>query len=311
MKWTQCEVYIDQEAIEAVSYMLTEQGIQGIEVIDHTLSEKDMKEIIIDYVEEGILDNKKDTYIRFYLSDQENVTEKLNDINVRIEELRKYIKVGLGKIEVSSIDDEDWANNWKKYYKPFRIDNKIIIKPTWENYSDVKDEDVVIEIDPGMAFGSGTHETTSMCVSLINKYLTEDDIVIDVGCGSGILGIAAAKLGAKEVVCIDLDKNAVKASKDNAETNKVNEKVKVLNGDLLKLIDINGNIVVANIMADIIINLTSEVRKYLVSDGLFISSGIILDKVKDVEDALISSGFEILEIRYMGEWSAIVAKPVT
>ncbi|GMQ56744.1 50S ribosomal protein L11 methyltransferase [Vallitalea sediminicola] len=307
MKWTQCKVYINDEAIEAVSYMLTEQGIEGIEVVDNTLSNEDMEEIIVDYIEDGVIDNDKDTYIRFYLSDKENIAETIDEIEAKIMDIGKYLDVGASNIESTIIDDEDWANNWKKYYKPFKIDSNIIIKPTWEKYTRKTHDDVIIEIDPGMAFGSGTHETTSMCVSMIKKYLSNDDLVIDVGCGSGILGIAAAKLGAKEVTCVDLDKNAVKAAKENVVTNKVDDRVNVINGDLLKLVDIKANMVVANIMADIIMILAKGVSKYLMPNGIFISSGIILDRVEDVKDALSTNGFKIIEIKEMGEWAAIVA----
>ncbi|GKX31149.1 ribosomal protein L11 methyltransferase [Vallitalea longa] len=309
MKWTMCKVYINNEAIEAVSYMLTQQGIQGVEVVDNTLSSEDRKEIIIDYIEEGVIDNNNDTYVKFYLSDEENIEEKLEIIKNKLIDINKYIDVGTGKIESSTINDEDWANNWKKYYKPFKIDN-IIIKPTWEKYTKSTHEDVIIEIDPGMAFGSGTHETTSMCISMLNKYLDNDYSVIDVGCGSGILGITAAKLGSREVTCIDLDKNAVKATKENVITNKVEDKVHVLNGDLLKLVNVKANIVVANIMADIIMMLAKGVSEYLLPKGIFISSGIILDRVDDVKGTLTDNGFEILEIIRKGEWAAIVARPI-
>lgn len=309
MKWTMCKVYINNEAIEAVTYMLTQQGIQGVEVVDNTLSNEDRKEIIIDYIEEGVIDDNNDTYVKFYLSDEENIEEKLEIIKNKLIDINNYVDVGTGKIELSTMNDEDWANNWKKYYKPFKIDN-IIIKPTWEKYTKRTHEDVIIEIDPGMAFGSGTHETTSMCIGMINKYLDNNHSVIDVGCGSGILGITAAKIGAKEVTCIDLDKNAVKAAKENVITNEVEDKVNVLNGDLLELVNVKANMVVANIMADIIMILAKGVSRYLLPNGIFISSGIILDRVEDVKNTLTANGFEILEIKRKGEWAAIVARPV-
>jgi ribosomal protein L11 methyltransferase len=307
LKWTECKAYIDKEAIEAVSYMLIEKGIQGIEVVDYMLSDKDMKDMIVDYVEEGVIDNNKDTYIKFYLSEEENISEKLLDIEAGINEIRKYVEVGKGTIETDITNDEDWANNWKKYYKPFVIDDNIVIKPTWEDYNEIKDNDIVIEIDPGMAFGSGTHETTSMCISMLNKYLSNDDTVIDVGCGSGILGITAAKLGSKKVTCIDLDKNAVKASKENVITNEVQDKVEVFHGDLLER-TMKSNIVVANIIADVIVLLAEGVKEHLLPNGIFISSGIILDRVNDVEKALVDNGFNIVDIKKMGEWAAIIAK---
>lgn len=309
MKWTEAKVYVNPEAIEAVSFMLYESSIHGIEVVDNTLSEQDMKDMMIDYLGEKVVDPNAETYIKFYLSEQENIPERIEEIKVKLEELRQHVDLGKGTIDTSITDEEDWANNWKKYYKPFRIDGNIVIKPTWEKYEKLVEDDIIIDIDPGMAFGSGTHETTSMCISLINKYINEEDKVIDVGCGSGILGITAAKLSAKEVVCIDLDKNAVKVAKENAQINDVENIVKTYHGDLLAITDLKANMIVANIIADVIVILAENVGKHLLENGVFISSGIILDRIDDVVDALTKNNMEVIEIRRMGEWAAIVAKP--
>lgn len=309
MKWTECKIDIHRDAIEAVSYMLTEMGIQGIEVMDGSLSQNDMDEMIVDYVEDGVTYDGEEAYVRFYVSEEEDVTRILADVEKALKSMRAFINVGSGRIETGTMDDADWYNNWKQYYKPFRIDEHIVIKPTWETCDDITDEDIVVEIDPGMAFGSGTHETTSMCISLIHEYIKDKDIVIDVGCGSGILGITAAKLGAHDVTCIDLDKNAVKACKENVAVNQVDNQVEVLHGNLLEMSDLKANIIVANIMADVIIYLSKSVGNHLLPDGLFIASGIILDKIDEVTNALENNGFTVERIERMGEWSAIVAKP--
>lgn len=309
MKWTACKIDIHREAIEAVTYMLTEQGIQGFEVMDGTLSTMDMEEMFTDYVEEGILQEDQEAYVRFYVSEEEDVQEILQILAKKLNDLRQFVQVGSGNIETETVDDEDWYDNWKQHYKPFRIADHVVIKPTWEVCETITDEDIVVEIDPGMAFGSGTHETTSMCIALIHNYVKPNDVLLDVGCGSGILGITAAKLGAQNVVCIDLDKNAVKAAKDNVIQNHVDATVKVLHGNLLEMSDIKAHIIVANIMADVIIFLSQSVGNHLLPGGLFIASGIILDKIDEVIEALETNGFNILEVERMGEWSAIVAKP--
>lgn len=309
MKWTACKIDIHREAIEAVTYMLTEQGIQGFEVMDGTLSTMDMEEMFTDYVEEGILQEGQEAYVRFYVSEEEDVQEILQILAKKLHDLRQFVQVGSCNIETETVDDEEWYDNWKQHYKPFRIADHIIIKPTWKECKTITDEDIVVEIDPGMAFGSGTHETTSMCIALIHTYIKPNDVLLDVGCGSGILGITAAKLGAQNVVCIDLDKNAVKAAKDNVIHNHVDATVKVLHGNLLEMSDIKAHIIVANIMADVIIFLSRSVGNHLLTGGLFIASGIILDKVDEVIEALETNGFTILEVERMGEWSAIVAKP--
>ncbi len=309
MKWTECKMNIHCDAIEAVTYMLAEKGIQGVEVVDGTLSQEDMEEMLVNYVEDGVIQEGQDAFVRFYISEEEAVDQILQELTDETNNLRQFVQVGSGDIETSTMDDEDWYNNWKQYYKPFRIDENIVIKPTWEECTDITDEDIVVEIDPGMAFGSGTHETTSMCVSLIHEYIKSDDIMIDVGCGSGILGIAAAKLGAHDVVCIDLDKNAVKAAKENTVVNEVNNTVKVLHGNLLEMSDMKADMIVVNIMADVIIFLAQSVGNHLLPNGLFIASGIILAKIDEVTEALKANAFSIVRIERMGEWSAIVARP--
>ena len=183
----------------------------------------------------------------------------------------------------------------------------MVVKPSWEDY-EKQEGDLIIELDPGMAFGTGTHETTSMCIRELENYVDETKTVFDIGCGSGILAIAAAQLGAKEVVAGDLDEVAVKVSKENCEINRVSDKVVVKHGSLFEVVDSKADVIVANIIADIIKILAKDVSKFLKEDGVFISSGIILAKIDEVCEALEENGFEIVKVERLGEWSAIVSK---
>ncbi|MBF1051556.1 MAG: 50S ribosomal protein L11 methyltransferase, partial [Peptostreptococcaceae bacterium] len=202
---------------------------------------------------------------------------------------------------------ENWENEWKKYFKTIKVSDSIVIKPTWEEYTK-KENEKIIDIDPGMAFGTGTHETTRMCIKAIEKYIKQNDILIDIGCGSGILSIAGAHLGAKNVIGVDLDKLAVKISKENVELNGYKDVIDIRYGDLTDVITEKADIIVANIIADAIVMLSKGVSNFMNDDAYFISSGIINDKKNYVQENLIKNGFEILEINNEGEWNCIVAK---
>lgn len=307
MEWHKVIITTTSEAMESITYMLYEMGIKGVEIIDNNLTNEEKNELIVDYIDNKI-EQSEDIKIQCYFSEEENITEILHNIENGLQSIKEFVNIGKGLVEVDITNEEDWANNWKAYYKPFKVGNNILIKPTWEDIKEEEKEEIVIEIDPGMAFGSGTHETTSMCIELIQQHLKENDKVIDVGSGSGILGIAAAKLGASHTLCIDVDKNAVKVAKENVIINKVENKVDVICGDLLEEVSNKAEIVIANIMADIIIYLTKSIKKVLKNDGIFISSGIIVSKVDEVKTAIIAEGFEILDIQIKGEWTAITAR---
>jgi ribosomal protein L11 methyltransferase len=219
-------------------------------------------------------------------------------------------------MEVSETEDKDWINNWKAFFKPFRIDETIVIKPTWEKLDHVSEQDLVIEIDPGTAFGTGAHETTKLCILGLKKYITPDTKLLDVGCGSGILSIIGAKLGAAQVLGTDIDPNAVKAAYENAEVNHIPEEIlTILDGDIITDENLQQRIgmecydlVAANILADIIIPLSGEIGRHMKKGGVFISSGIINTKKEAVTNAIIKNGFEILEINEMGDWVSIIAQ---
>lgn len=311
MNWTEVTVKTTTEAVEAISNILLEERCGGVMIEDPKdfLFQK-KNELDWDYVEEEVFNksNQDGVLIKTYIPEERNVLELVETIKAKISLLPSFgLDIGEGTVSLSDVNESDWANEWKKYYKPTKIGEKIVVKPTWEDY-DMQEDDLIIELDPGMAFGTGTHETTSMCIRELEKYVDESKRVFDIGCGSGILAIAAAKLGAKEVVAGDLDEVAVKVSKENCELNNVSDKVVVKHGSLFEVVEGKADVIVANIIADIIKILANDVSKFLSEDGVFISSGIIHAKIDEVVESLEKNGFEIVEIVKLGEWSAIVSK---
>ncbi|CEN79558.1 50S ribosomal protein L11 methyltransferase [Paraclostridium sordellii] len=310
MKWAEITIKTTTEAVEAITNILYEQNVGGVSIEDP----KDFKfqkkhEYDWDFVEEEIFNSGYDgVIIKTYITEERDVTDDIKIIKEKIDGLKEFgIDVGEAIVELSQVDEEDWANEWKNYYKPTKIGEKIVVKPTWEEYK-AQDSDLIIELDPGMAFGTGTHETTSMCIRELEKYVKPDSKVFDIGCGSGILAIAAAKLGAKYVLAVDLDEVAVKVSKENVELNKVDESVTALHGNLMEVVKDKADIVVANIIADIIKILAKDIKQFMKDDAVFISSGIIHAKVDEVKEALTENGLEIVHVESLGEWNAIVSK---
>ena len=213
---------------------------------------------------------------------------------------------GKAIVDVNEVKEEDWANNWKKYYKTTKIGERVVIKPVWEEYTAQGDE-VVVEMDPGMSFGTGTHETTRLCSMGLEEYMKNGDLVFDIGTGSGILSIIASKLGADKVIGVDIDQVAVDAAKENVEYNKC-ENVEILKGDLMDHVSGKADIVIANIMADIVIFLTDTVSNFVKDGGYFISSGIIEEKRDEVIEALKKNDFEVVEVKQERHWVSIIAK---
>lgn len=314
MNWTEIIIKVNEEAVEAVSNILYELGAQGV-AIDEPVDLEKMKndELYWDYIDENLLNEEKiETVLMAYFSEEEsNLPEKIEEIRKRVKALESFgLTVGTGSVELNNVNQEDWEEAWKQYFKPAKITERIVVKPKWETYEKTENE-IVIEIDPGMAFGTGTHETTSMCINQIEKYLTQNSTVLDIGCGSGILAMSAVLLGAKNALGVDLDPVAVRVAKENVELNGLEDKIKILQGNLTEVIQDQADIVVANIMADIIMILLEDVRAFIKEDGLFISSGIIQEKLPMVEAGLKSKNFEILEIEKKGEWCAICAKKLS
>ena len=311
MNWIEVTIKTTTEAVEAITNILDNERTGGVVIEDPKdfLFQK-KNELDWDYVEEEVFNKsgQEGVLIKTYISEERNVMEVIENIKQKVLGLKEFgIDIGEGSVSLGQVKEEDWANEWKKYYKPTKVGQKIVVKPTWEEYEE-QEGDLIIELDPGMAFGTGTHETTSMCIRELEKYVDETKRVFDIGCGSGILAIAAAKLGAKEVVAGDLDEVAVKVSKENCEENNVSDKVIVKHGSLFEVVEGKADVIVANIIADIIKILAKDVSEFLTEDGVFISSGIILAKIDEVVEALEQNGFEIVEIIKLGEWSAIVSK---
>lgn len=319
MKWTKLTLSTMAEAVDLVSGMLSELGIDGIEVVDNVpITEEEKKAMFIDILPELNTDDKT-AMISFYLDDGTDETEMIELIKEGLTEISSFVDIGSGEIEVSETEDVDWINNWKEFFKPFRIDDTIVIKPTWEVLENSNPNDLIIEIDPGTAFGTGSHETTKLCILALKKYVTEGISLLDVGFGSGILSIVGAKLGAKSILATDIDPNAVVAAYENIEVNHIStDKIKIVSGDIITDDKLQAEIgfecydmVVANILADIIIPLSSVIGKHLKPNGIFISSGIINTKEEQVKEAILKNGFEIIEITRMNDWVSFVAKKLS
>lgn len=308
MRWFEVKIFTDSMSVEAVTNMLYEVGAEGIVIEDPNdpIYDESYKGDW-DYVEDEVYKfSSEEAIIMGYCSDIDPVEIK-DILQGKVDLLESFgLKKGTGTITVTEVVDDNWAHEWKKYFKPLKIGDKIVIKPTWEAYEITGDE-LILEMDPGSAFGSGTHETTSMCVEFTDKYMKQGDRVFDIGCGTGILGIAAAMLGAKEVTCVDIDELAVIATKENIELNNISDKVEVFKGDLTDVLQGKADVVIANIIADVIIFLLKDIPQVLKEGGIFIASGIIHDKRDAVKEALVANGFTIIEVKTQGEWNAITA----
>lgn len=318
MKWTKLTLDTTTEAVDLISDMLGDLGIVGIEICDNVqISEEDRKRLFIDFLPELKEDDGIAT-VSFYVEEEEDIENLLLKVNEGLEELAEYVTIGSGKITVSVTEDKDWINNWKEFFKPFRIDDTIVIKPTWETLTDSKEGDLVIEIDPGTSFGTGAHETTKLCIIGMKQYINPDSVVLDAGSGSGILSIIAKKLGAKEVLGIDIDCIATNSAIENAEVNKLpleENNLSFMTGNIIeddgvrtKIGKEKFDLVVANILADVIVPLSGVINENMRPGGIFISSGIINTKEEEVRKALLKNNFTILEVNKMGDWVSFVAQ---
>ena len=308
-KWIEIKIVTKSEAVEPVSGIFYSFDIKGIAIEDpEDIYSRKQDSLSWDFADTNIFEyGDRAAVVKGYFSQDDDIDAILDSINKKIKELQN-VGIDLGDIKVLStaVFEEDWATTWKKYYKPTKIGKSIVVKPTWEEYKPSSDE-IVIELDPGMAFGTGTHETTMMCVNLLEKYVKNNSVVYDIGTGSGILAITAAKLGASSVVGVDLDEVAVDAAIENVKYNKI-QNISVKHGDLVDVLSGAADVVVANIIADIVINLTSIVKPFIKKGGVFITSGIIKERENDVIAALKKEGFEVLEVSEMGEWAAIASE---
>ena len=316
-KWKKYTIETTTAAEDFMSSMLMDLGIEGIEIEDNIpLTKEDQADMFIDFLPELPPDEGK-SHVSFYIEDDgKDQSEILKKVKIGLEELRDTVDVGSGMILSSETEDLDWINNWKKFFSSFTIEN-ILIKPTWE---DVKPEDkdkFMIEIDPGISFGTGKHETTQLCIRQLIKYIKDGHPkVLDVGCGSGILSIVALKLGASEVVGTDLDADCMISTHENMKVNHLDEKLGTFyvgnlidDVDLQKQVGTEGyDIVVANILADVIIPMAPVIPDRLRKGGYFITSGIIDFKEDEVRDAIEKTGLKVIEINHQGEWVNITAQ---
>ncbi|MBQ9119777.1 MAG: 50S ribosomal protein L11 methyltransferase [Lachnospiraceae bacterium] len=330
MKWKKLTIETTTEAVDFISELLTELGIEGIEIEDSIqLTEAEKKQMFIDILPE-LPEDDGSARVNCYLEMDQDAEAIREQILEGIEEIRMFVEVGSANITISETEDKDWMNNWKEFFKPFRVDDSIVIKPTWEKLDEVKQDDLVIEIDPGTAFGTGAHETTRLCIGNLKKYLKEGDALLDLGCGSGILSIIGKKLGADYAVGTDIDVNAVATAKENVEVNgltvyetpateaalaRKSGTIELVAGNVIDdraFREVVGlgcyDVVVANILADIIIPLSGVVAEHMKPGAVFISSGIIDMKAEEVKEALLANGFEIVETVTMKDWVSYVAR---
>lgn len=307
--WIEVRVITKSEALEPVSGIFYSLDCKGVAIEDpEDILGREQGPLTWDFADINVLEHKgKVAIVKAYFAEEDNIEEILGYVNEKLVELKEMgIDLGEAKVEHEKMYEEDWANTWKQYYKPSKVGEKIVVKPIWEEYEE-KEGELVVNLDPGMAFGTGTHETTRMCIQALEKYVKEESTVFDVGCGSGILAIAAAKLGAKLAVGVDLDPVAVESSIENVGYNNLNN-IEILHGNLVEVIDGKADIVVANILAEIICILTDDVKRVMKDGGVFITSGIIHDRVDMVCEKLEATGFEVIEKNRDGEWNCIVAK---
>jgi len=307
MDWTEVQIKTTAEFEDIIINILYDVGATGLaiedprDILDLTQTRADW-----DFIDSSLIDVELDVIlIKAYFSESDDLGYTIQDIKNKIKE-HPMLNDDENIVTIRLVNDNDWSESWKKFYKPVNIGERIVIKPSWEEY-DSNSNELIIELDPGMAFGTGTHETTIMCIEALEKYIKPEDIVYDIGCGSGILSIASSKLGAGKVVGVDLDDLCVRISNENIQLNKVEHIIEIRRGNLLDVITGKADVIVSNIIAEVIAGMTEEIKEYLNNKGIFIASGIINSKVKLVETALIDSGFNIIDIINRNEWACIVS----
>ena len=303
MDWTEITVTVSNKDVDQVSDIANLVVPYGIYIEDYTNLEQDVEEIAhIDLIDEELLaKDRTKAKVHMYISCEDNPLEAVS----KISEMLKEANIDF---QVDSLDcnDEDWLNNWKQYFQPSPVGEKLLIRPTWRKNYDPKDR-IVINLDPGLAFGTGTHETTRLCLEVLEKIVKEDTTVLDVGCGSGILGIASLLLGGKSAVGVDIDPMAVKTAKENAVLNNVEDKFTAIEGNFTEKVSGKFDIVVANIVADAIIFLSQGVKTFMKEDSLYIMSGIIDTRVDEVIEE-VSKNFEITQKLFLNGWYCLTAK---
>ena len=310
MEYTELTVSTTTGGADAVSALLVRLGATGTQIIDRSdLPDPDKPGKNWELMDRALLDAApEDVQVKAWFAADE-APRVLEPLRLELQKMQAEDSAGLFgalTLTVGSIREEDWANNWKQYFKPFRVGERLVVKPTWEDWNAAPD-DLVIEIDPGMAFGTGTHETTALCIELIERYYRGGRLM-DIGTGSGILAIAAALLGARDVYAIDIDEDAVRVARENVRQNGLEDAITVEKGDLLKGVRGTYDFAAANILAPVICMLATPLSDYLTPGGTFVCSGIIREKRDDVYNALIQAGYRILDERSRGDWCAFAAQ---
>lgn len=315
MEWNKYRLETTVQAIELVTACLMENGINSFEVEDNIpLTQEEKEKMFIDILPELPQDDR--AYFTFYLEQTQDCHSMIKKLLQDLENIRTFSDIGTLALEQAVTKDVDWVNNWKKYFKPFEIDD-IVIKPTWEPITNSMEGRMIVEMDPGTAFGTGMHETTQLVIRQMKKYRKENTCLLDIGCGSGILSIIGMKLGMKQGVGTDIDENAVEAAKENAKVNNIDDKtLQYFAGNILSDKETRDRIgyecydmVVANILADVIVPLASIVTPHMKEGGIFISSGIINTKEQEVLNAIkANSSLEVLEVTYQNDWVSITAR---
>lgn len=308
MKWAELSIRTTHEATEIIAEIFHDLGASGVVIEDPALVNEYIASGVWDYTDIPTATETEIVTVKAYLPVDEQLDDKMRQFRERVDELAvNDIDKGTGEISYTEIQNEDWENSWKEYFHPEKVGNIIVIKPTWEEYQ-ASPDDIVIELDPGMAFGTGTHPTTSMCVRALEDLIKGGMKVFDVGTGSGILAIVAAKLGATDIDAVDYDPVAVKIARENIEINHVGDVIKTAESDLLKAVSGQADIIIANIIADIVIRLLDEVKAKLKPGGTLLASGIIDDRVADVTKAVIEHGLIIDKVMEEKGWAAMIIR---
>ncbi len=320
MNWTETEIYTSSDGVDILCASLLDIGIRGFSIKDSEdfnefLENKDGK---WDYIDDDLMGLKNcETSVTIYIPDNSQGAEMLISLKHLLDRLKKQDtenKFGRLEYELKSVKEEDWANNWKQYFKPLKVGNKLLVKPSWEKYDD-NDERIILEIDPASSFGTGQHNTTKLCLELLEKAIQGGERILDLGCGSGILSIGGILLGAKEATAVDIEENAVETAKENALKNQIsNEKYTAYCGDIIsdkglkEKIGNGYNIITANIVADVLIAMSGLFKKFLSNNSTLIVSGIITERKNEVIDAIVENGFTIVEEAEGDGWVAVMLK---
>ena len=310
MNWIECIVHTTTAGSDWVSDCMMELGASGTMIEDKAdIPDPEKPHGIWEIIDPKLLENMpEDVLVHAWFAADNSFPQIFQQLNSRLNEMHRIQPLyGSLLADTRTVSEDSWAEVWKKYYKPFYAGNHLVIKPTWEEFCPVPG-DRIIEIDPGMAFGSGTHETTGMCISLLEETIHGGERIIDVGTGSGILAIAAALLGAGHVLAVDIDPDAVRVASENVAHNHVDNIVTVQEGDLLKTVSETCDICVANIISDIIISFAAPLKDHILPGGLFICSGVVRERTDEVRQALLHAGYNILRTEHRGEWTAFLSR---